>query len=641
MELSDAATVLRQYFGYDAFRPGQVPLVEAILEGRDCLGVMPTGAGKSVCYQVPGIMMPGCSVVVSPLVSLMGDQVRALLDAGVRADFINSSLTPSQQGQVLYRASRGECDLLYIAPERLSDPRILDFFENARVPLIAVDEAHCVSQWGQDFRPAYLAVGEFIARLKRRPVLAAFTATATEHVRDDIVRLLGLRDPEVVVTGFDRPNLHFTVSQATQKKKSQFVLDYVREHENQSGIVYCSTRKEVERVHQILLDAGMRAGRYHAGLPMAERSQAQADFVNDELAVLVATNAFGMGIDKSNVRYVIHHNMPGSIEAYYQEAGRAGRDGEPSECVLLWNDKDIGTCRFFIEQETENERLSAEEAEAVRASRRRLLGAMIGYCLTTECLRAHILSYFGEDAGSALGLAAGGALGLAASGPSDVGDQPCSCNNCSNCEGDIDAVDVTQEARAVMRCVQELRGRYGKGVVVDVLRGAKNDNVRRFELDKCATYNTLDAPASLLKEVIELLACGDYLLITEGRFPLVGFGPRFREVASPDFSLRMRAHVVVRPDRTPKFAGMGSKDKPKGAIGLDEMDAELFERLRELRKGLAAEAGVPPYVVFSDATLRSLAQRRPKNESQMLEVSGVGQKKLERYGKEFLAEINS
>ncbi len=630
MELSDAALVLRQYFGYDAFRPGQVPLVEAILEGRDCLGVMPTGAGKSVCYQVPGIMLPGCTVVVSPLVSLMGDQVRALVDAGVRADFINSSLTPSQQGQVLYRASRGECDLLYIAPERLSDPRILDFFENARVPLIAVDEAHCVSQWGQDFRPAYLAVGEFIAQLKCRPVLAAFTATATEHVREDIVRLLGLREPELVVTGFDRPNLHFAVTQATQKRKSQFVLDYVRGRENQSGIVYCSTRKEVERVHQTLLDAGISAGRYHAGLPMTERAQAQADFVNDELAVLVATNAFGMGIDKSNVRYVIHHNMPGSIEAYYQEAGRAGRDGEPSECVLLWNDKDIGTCRFFIEQETENERLSAEESEIVRASRRRLLGAMIGYCLTTECLRAHILSYFGEDAGSALSLAAG-----------ESGDRARSCGNCSNCEGDVDAVDVTQEARAVMRCVQELRGRYGKGVVVDVLRGANNDNIRRFDLDKCATYSTLDAPTSLLKEVIELLACGDYLLITEGRFPLVGFGPRFREVASPDFSLRMRAHVVARPDRTPKFAGMGSKGKSKGAVGLDEMDAELFERLRELRKNLAAEAGVPPYVVFSDATLRSLAQRRPKNESQMFEVSGVGQKKLERYGKEFLAEINS
>ncbi len=629
MELSDAALVLRQYFGYDAFRPGQEPLVKAILEGRDCLGVMPTGAGKSVCYQVPGIMLPGCTVVVSPLVSLMGDQVRALVDAGVRADFINSSLTPSQQGQVLYRASRGECDLLYIAPERLSDPRILDFFENARVPLIAVDEAHCVSQWGQDFRPAYLAVGEFIAQLKCRPVLAAFTATATEHVRDDIVRLLGLREPELVVTGFDRPNLHFAVTQATQKRKSQFVLDYVRERENQSGIVYCSTRKEVERVHQILLDAGIGAGRYHAGLPMTERAQAQADFVNDELAVLVATNAFGMGIDKSNVRYVIHHNMPGSIEAYYQEAGRAGRDGEPSECVLLWNDKDIGTCRFFVEQETENERLSAEESEIVRASRRRLLGAMIGYCLTTECLRAHILSYFGEDADSALSLAAG-----------ESGDRARSCGNCSNCEGDVDAVDVTQEARAVMRCVQELRGRYGKGVVVDVLRGADNDNIRRFDLDKCATYSTLDAPTSLLKEVIELLACGDYLLITEGRFPLVGFGPRFREVASPDFSLRMRAHVVARPDRTPKFAGMGSKGKPKGAVGLDEMDAELFERLRELRKNLAAEAGVPPYVVFSDATLRSLAQRRPKNETQMLEVSGVGQKKLERYGKEFLAEIN-
>ncbi|MDO5335168.1 MAG: HRDC domain-containing protein, partial [Coriobacteriia bacterium] len=386
-------------------------------------------------------------------------------------------------------------------------------------------------------------------------------------------------------------------------------------------------------VGQELQDAGIRAGRYHAGLSMQERNAAQADFVNDELEVLVATNAFGMGIDKSNVRFVIHNNMPGSLEAYYQEAGRAGRDGEPAECVLLWNDGDIGTCRFFIEQEVENDRLDPEDVELVRMGKRRLLGAMIGYCLTTDCLRTHILRYFGEQ---------GDLSSCADRLSADAG-----CGNCSNCSGDFESVDVTQTARAIMRCVQELRGRFGKGVVVDVLRGAKNENVRRYELDKCSTYGSSDEAISVLKEVIELLACREHLLITEGKFPLVGFGPKFREVADPRFSLGMKKHLVARPDRTPRFGGMGSgasldgAGQVRGIAGLDEMDAELFERLRALRKRLADEAGVPPYMVFSDATLRGLAQRRPKSKEQMLDVSGVGQKKLERYGAEFLAEIAS
>lgn len=631
-DMVEAARMLQKYYGYEAFRPGQEALVGAILQGRDALGVMPTGAGKSVCYQIPALLLPGCTVVVSPLVSLMEDQVKALVDLGVSADFINSSLTASQQGQVLFRAAQGGCDLLYVAPERLSDPRFVDFFEHAQVPLIAVDEAHCVSQWGQDFRPAYLAVGEFIAGLSRRPIVAAFTATATERVRDDIVRLLGLKEPALVVTGFDRPNLRFVVEQAASKRKTQFVKSYVASHSGQSGIVYCSTRKEVERLCEELKDAGFSAGRYHAGLSMEERTKSQADFVNDELDVLVATNAFGMGIDKSNVRFVIHNNMPGSIEAYYQEAGRAGRDGEPAECVLLWNDGDIATCRFFIEQEVENDRLTPEETECVRASRRRLLGAMIGYCLTTDCLRSHILSYFGEQGDLACEL--------------DEAKGKDGCGNCSNCEGSFDSIDVTAVARCVMRCVKELRGRFGKGVVVDVLRGANNENVRRYELEGCASYGSCKESISLIKEVIELLACKEHLLITEGRFPLVGFGLKFREVANPDFRLEMKKHTVMRPDRTPSFGGMGpsgagATSKVRGVVGLDEMDAELFERLRELRKRLAKEEGIAPYMVFNDATLRGLVQLRPKTLGAMSTVRGVGDKKLEKYGEAFLAEIGA
>ncbi len=621
--MAAARAALKQHFGYEDFRPGQQDLVQAVLSGRDCLGVMPTGAGKSICYQVPGVVLPGLTLVVSPLVSLMGDQVRALLEAGVRGSYLNSTLTPGQQATVMRRALAGTYDIMYVAPERLADPRFVEFAAQASIPLIAVDEAHCVSQWGQDFRPAYLGIGEFIAALPQRPIVAALTATATERVREDIASLLGLRNPFTVVTGFDRPNLHFSVEQLAGKRKLARVVSYALDHAQDSGIVYCSTRKDVEKVQEALVAAGVNAVRYHAGLSVEERTASQAAFVADDAPVMVATNAFGMGIDKSNVRYVVHHNMPGSLEAYYQEAGRAGRDGEPSECLLLWNDSDIGTCRFFIEQEVENEALSPEERELVRASQRRLLAAMTGYCLTARCLRRHILEYFGDG---------------------DAKD----CGNCSNCEGGFDAVDVTQQARAVMRCVQELRGRYGKAMVADVLHGSRNQKLLEFGLERSKGYGLLsDESSARLKEIIEILASEGYLDIDEGRFPLVGLGTRAREAAKPDFSLAMKrpASKVMRlkgaEGAAEAFGTSGGKKKPKAAQGLDPMDAELFDRLRNLRKRIAAEATVPPYVVFSDATLRAMCLARPANEGQMLQVSGVGQAKLERYGDEFLREINA
>ena len=625
LAMDAARAALKEHFGYDGFRPGQETLVEALLSGRDCLGVMPTGAGKSICYQIPGVVLPGLTLVVSPLVSLMGDQVRALLDAGVRGSYLNSTLTPGQQNTVMRRALAGTYGIMYVAPERLADPRFIEFACQAQIPLIAIDEAHCVSQWGQDFRPAYLGIGEFIAALPKRPIVAALTATATEKVREDIASLLGLVNPETVVTGFDRPNLRFAVEQLPSKRKLARIVTYAVNHPEDSGIVYCSTRKDVEKVHEALLDAGVKAVRYHAGLSVRERTDSQQAFVVDDAPVMLATNAFGMAIDKSNVRYVIHHNMPGSLEAYYQEAGRAGRDGEPSECLLLWNDGDIGTCRFFIEQEVENEAFSPEERELVRASQRRLLAAMTGYCLTTRCLRCHILEYFGDESAK-------------------------ECNNCSNCEGQYQAIDVTQQARAVMRCVQELRGRFGKSVVADVLHGAKNQRIFEFGLESSRTYGTLpNDSAARIKEIIEILASDGYLQIGEGRYPLVGLGIRAREAAVPEFRLAMKrpAERITRlkgAEGAAEAFGAAGSDKPKkakAAEGLDPMDAELFERLRALRKRIATEATVPPYVVFSDAALRAMCLARPKTEEQFLEVQGVGKVKLERYGEEFLREINA
>ena len=674
-KMEQARAVLASRFGYDAFRPGQEAVVSALLSGRDVLAVMPTGAGKSVCYQVPAVVMEGMALVVSPLVSLMADQVRAVQEAGIRGAYLNSTLAPGQQAEVLRRAAEGAYDLMYVAPERLADPRFAEFARTARLALIAVDEAHCVSQWGQDFRPSYLSIGQFIAELPVRPPVAALTATATDLVRRDIVRLLGLRDAACTVTGFDRPNLRFAVERREPKQKLACLDAFIDERRAESGIVYCAKRATVEEVCDHLRERGIAATRYHAGLTAEERERNQRAFVNDTAPVMVATNAFGMGIDKSNVSYVVHYNMPGSVEAYYQEAGRAGRDGSPAECLLLWCDGDIATGRFFIEQESTHEGLTAEEAEVVRASRRRMLESMVGYCYTTGCLRAYILRYFGEGGhdealpsqGGATevapygGAGAGGAnlLDGAACAP-DSRDGHAACDPtlrrggswsalpteensasssakrcCSNCDGEFEAVDVTAEARAIMRCVQALRGRFGKTTVVDVLRGADTENLRQWGLVNLPVYGTSEARRALLMEVVELLAADGYLAITEGKFPLVGFGPRYREAAEPDFALRIK--------QTPKVRKGSAAKPPKaarpGAADLTEADVELFERLRALRLRLAQEAAVPPYVIFHDAPLAAMAAARPVTEEELLALPGIGEKKLATYGKAFLEEI--
>ena len=674
-KMEQARAVLASRFGYDAFRPGQEAVVSALLSGRDVLAVMPTGAGKSVCYQVPAVVIEGMALVVSPLVSLMADQVRAVQEAGIRGAYLNSTLTPGQQAEVLRRAAAGAYDLMYVAPERLADPRFAEFARTARLALVAVDEAHCVSQWGQDFRPSYLSIGQFIAELPVRPPVAALTATATDLVRRDIVRLLGLRDAACTVTGFDRPNLRFAVERREPKQKLARLDAFIDERRAESGIVYCAKRATVEEVCDHLRERGIAATRYHAGLSAEERERNQRAFVNDTAPVMVATNAFGMGIDKSNVSYVVHYNMPRSVEAYYQEAGRAGRDGSPAECLLLWCDGDIATGRFFIEQESTHEGLTAEEAEVVRASRRRMLESMVGYCYTTGCLRAYILRYFGEGGhdealpsqGGATevapygGAGAGGAnlLDGAACAP-DSRDGHAACDPtlrrggswsalpteensasssakrcCSNCDGEFEAVDVTAEARAIMRCVQALRGRFGKTTVVDVLRGADTENLRQWGLVNLPVYGASEARRALLMEVVELLAADGYLAITEGKFPLVGFGPRYREAAEPDFALRIKQTPKVRKGSAAKLP----KAARAGAADLTAADAELFERLRALRLALAQEAAVPPYVIFHDATLAAMAAARPATEEELLALPGVGEKKLATYGKAFLEEI--
>ena len=637
---------LREYFGYDDFRPGQRELIDAILGQRDVLGVMPTGAGKSICYQVPALVLPGITVVISPLVSLMNDQVNALRETGVPAAYLNSQLSPAAQGDVIDAALAGMFKLLYVAPERLGDARFMSLAHQTHISFIAVDEAHCVSQWGQDFRPSYLGIAAFIDGLSStasRPTVAAFTATATPRVADDIVRLLNLQEPFRLTTGFDRPNLHFAVEQLSDRRKTTRIEQLVRENEGESGIIYCSTRKQVDSLTATLAQRGIPATSYHAGLSTGTRTANQHAFVADDALVMVATNAFGMGIDKSNVRYVAHFNMPGSLEAYYQEAGRAGRDGEPAECLLLWNDSDIVTARFFIESDIENDALSREEAEIVRASQRRRLAAMTGYCMTCDCLRNTILRYFGDTASA----------GFHNGGVSDAaGALLTRCGNCSNCDGSIDSVDVTKTARSVMRCVHEVRGRFGKGIVADILTGSKSAKVREWNLDRLRTYDIVDDSTGTIKEIIELLTAGDYLEISEGRYPLVGLGPRAREAATDEFRLYMKRVSHAKPSATSAGkAGSGTagaSSHAKTNMGADSQSAlttpeqqALFERLRRLRKELADAEGVPPYVVFSDAALRSMCNLMPRDEEEFLQVSGVGPVKQKRYARPFLAEINA
>ena len=655
-----ALGALKRYFGYDSFRPGQSGLVDAILAGRDVLGVMPTGAGKSVCYQIPATLLPGVTIVISPLISLMRDQVDALNDAGIPAAYVNTTQGGDEQAMVLAQAAQGDIKLLYVAPERLETERFRNFATRVPISLVAVDEAHCVSQWGQDFRSSYLGIGEFIAGLPARPTVAAFTATATERVRCDIIGILGLNAPQVTVTGFDRENLYFDVLKIETKYKAAWVARYVAEHPDESGIVYCATRKETEALAAALnhtvpalrgaaggsaADSVMRDGpvavAYHGGMPADVRNQAQRDFVTDAVPVVVATNAFGMGIDKSNVRYVIHHNMPESIEAYYQEAGRAGRDGEPSRCTLLWNESDIVTRRRLLDTDNDNERLTPEERETVRMSKRRLLDGMIGYCRTTDCLHVYMTRYFGENT-PRTGTCTGG---------------------CTNCDSTFETLDVTDIARSISRCVHDamydyddqgrptcgpVRQGLGSGKIVAILRGSKAKDLIARHLDRCPSYGRLhDAPEARIRDVLSQMATDGFLSIAEGRLPIVGFGQRAAETVAPEFRYEIKrverkaagagTGVTSRTDSSSKSA---ASDGPAlGSYAPDDENETLFQKLRELRLSIARENSLPPYMVFNDRTLRDMARLRPITDAQLLAINGVGDSKLAKYGKRFMEAI--
>ena len=629
-----ALEALNRYFGYDSFRPGQSGIVSAILAGRDVLGVMPTGAGKSICYQIPAAILPGVAIVISPLISLMRDQVDALNDVGLPAAFINTTQTPDEQDLVFAQALSGQIKLLYVAPERLETERFRNFAVRVPISLVAVDEAHCVSQWGQDFRSSYLGIGEFIAGLPTRPTVAAFTATATERVRRDIVSILGLHTPSITVTGFDRPNLYFDVISMPRKDKASWVASYIASHPDESGIVYCATRKETEALAESLnsavaelraaggadvSDIGTIAVAYHGGMSADAREKAQRDFVTDRVPVVVATNAFGMGIDKSNVRFVIHHNMPESIEAYYQEAGRAGRDGEPSRCTLLWNESDIVTRRRLLDSDYENERLTPEEQEAVRASKRRLLDAMVGYCRTTDCLHAYMTRYFGETAGAAAKT-----------------DGKC-VGGCANCEHTFETIDVTDIARAISRCVHDVNQHVGSGKIVKVLRGSKAQDLSYLNPESLPSFGMLDeVPEARIRDVLSQMATDGFLTIAEGRLPIVGFGPRAAETVAPEFhyDIKKIKRADARARRTPDVS-----TPAVGSYVPDDGDEALFQKLRALRLDIARELGKPPYIVFSDKTLRDMVRVKPITDDQFLAVNGVGESKLKQYGERFMAAI--
>ena len=597
---------LKEHFGHDGFRNGQKVLVDAILAGRDVLGIMPTGGGKSVCYQLPAMLLDGVTIVISPLISLMKDQIHSLKENGIAAAYINSTLSDAQISAVLERANAGAYKIIYVAPERLVSPRFCDFCGRARIPLVAVDEAHCVSQWGQDFRPSYAAIPEFIGKFEKRPVVAAFTATATERVREDIVSILKLRDYVREVSGFDRGNLFFEVRHPQSRYKE--LVKIVAERKGRFGIVYCATRKEVERVCEKLNDDGYNARRYHAGLTDTERHQNQDDFIYDKVNVIVATNAFGMGIDKSNVSYVVHYNMPKDLESYYQEAGRAGRDGMPADCILLYSGQDVRTNLFLIENAEGKQYESEEQKEFLRERERKRLKEVDLYCQTNSCLRNYILKYFGEA-------------------------PACDCGHCGNCLKDVEEKDITVAAQKILSCVVRAKENFGKNTIIDVLRGSKNNKILRAGLDRLPTYGICTETDAELKEIANYLIEHDYLAMTNGQYPLLVLGSRAAEVLVDKIEIKM-PHAKDINQR-----GAAGKRSDPQAFG--SVNAELYLRLKKVRKEIADARGIPAYVVFHDRTLLEMCEKLPSTPSAFSGISGVGTRKLENYGDVFLREIRA
>lgn len=603
LTIEQAQQLLQKYYGYPDFREGQRKIVTSVLAGEDTLGIMPTGGGKSICYQIPALMLPGLTLVVSPLISLMKDQVDALTTMGIAAAYINSTLSGKEVNDRIRAARRGELKLLYVAPERLELDWFREEMSGLTISCVAVDEAHCVSQWGHDFRTSYLAVSPFVNGLPKRPIMAAFTATATPEVMDDMIRLLRLEQPSVFVTGLGRDNLAMSVLRGENKR--EFVMNYTKTHAHQPGIIYAATRKEVDDLYERLGNSGILVGRYHAGLSDKEREESQEAFLYDDIRVMVATNAFGMGIDKSNVRYVIHYNMPKNMEAYVQEAGRAGRDGEPSECILLFSPQDIMTQKFLIEQ-------NPQDTDRKRNDYRKLQ-QMIEYCYSTRCLRWAMLDYFGET----------------------HDHKPCGI--CSSCRDERELVDMTVDAQIVFSCIHRMRERFGVSLVASVLKGSQNKKVLQYGFEQLPTYGMMRRRTEKeISELINVFIAEGYLALSEGQYPVVRLQPLAVEV------LKSRHQVMLRapePASTTKGAAGSSSSRRRGTAyddGPSAVNETVFEQLRLIRRDLAERDHVPSYIIFNDATLREMSVVCPTTESDMLRIKGVGEVKYRKYGKPFL-----
>lgn len=581
----NAFEILKKYYGYNSFRDGQEDIINSILSGKDTFAVMPTGAGKSICYQIPALLFSGITIVISPLISLMKDQVDGLINLGIKAAYINSSLGYDEIDDIFYKAKNGEIKLLYVAPERLESTDFKELLKTIDISMVAIDEAHCVSQWGHDFRPSYRYIAPTINELPKRPVISAFTATATENVKEDVVSLLGLNKANVYVMGFDRKNLSFTVIRGENKK--DFILDYVKRNSNKSGIIYAATRKEVDSLYEMLNKRGYLVGKYHAGLSDKERAKNQDAFLYDDINIIIATNAFGMGIDKSNVRYVIHYSIPKDIESYYQEAGRAGRDGEDSECIMLFSAQDVSVQKFLIEKNVSSPERKLNEYKKLQD--------MVDYCHTSKCLRKYILEYFGEK------------------------DVPDKCGNCSNCNDDTELSDITIEAQKIFSCIYRMRERYGATLVAQVLKGSRNKKIRELGFENLSTYGIMkEYTEKEIRDIINVLTAENYLKATEGEYPVL----RLKEKAVP--VLKGKEKVFQRVQK-----------KKENVV----LDNSLFEVLRRLRKEISEREQVPPYVVFPDSTLKDMSEKYPLNEEEMLNIKGVGEFKLKKYGELFLNEI--
>ncbi|MCI7431254.1 MAG: DNA helicase RecQ [Megasphaera elsdenii] len=602
--MMELESLLKQYFGYTSFRPGQHEVIQTLLDGRDCLAIMPTGAGKSICFQLPALIQPGVTLVISPLISLMKDQVDSLVNQEIPATYINSQCT-FEESKARFAAIRaGRVKLVYISPERLENEFFTSFMQSLPISMFIIDEAHCVSQWGHDFRPSYCAIKDWIAALPRRPVVGAFTATATEKVKEDMMTLLGLEKERIFIGGFDRPNLYFRVVRTN--RKLDFALAYVQQHQEDSGIIYAATRKEVDRVYEELTRRGIRAGRYHAGLSDDVRRTMQDAFTYDRLQVIVATNAFGMGIDKSNVRYIIHYQMPKNIESYYQEAGRAGRDGAPGECILLFSRQDIMIQKFLIEQSVHDPQQQAVEF--------RLLNAMVRYCEGNHCLRHYILTYFGEH-------------------PSWQ-----RCEKCGNCDQETVEEDMTEQVRSICLCVDELKGRFGMTMVCDILKGSQNAKVRRYGFENNSAFGMLgDFTLSEVRDMVRQCIDDGYLDQSDGKYPVVSLTADGRQALSG--SRRIVQQKVVAADPVPELPKRQQKRRA-GAIDEDAL-RPLFDTLRAVRLELAKDEHIPPFVIFSDATLWDMAALKPDSLDAMSQIKGVGSFKLHKYGRQFVGAIQS